>query len=406
MLDRLKDLRRQMGGTFWLALVLVVLVLVLIAVGMCRLVGMLGGRAVSEVTPAAPTPAGVAVESRPMEVPVEGTAVGIDPAWQRIGPGTTTELTIRIENAVRLYGAEVHLAFDPASLEVQDADPDADGIQLQPGDFPKPDFVVRNQADNVMGTIDYAISQMAPREPIDGSGVLAKITVKTKGEGSSWLAFTEAKLANPDGQQIPAEVLNGEIVVAVGAVSVQPTPAVEESPTATPIVLATPFQTPAPTIVPGVPAATPSPTEPSVLATAVPTVTPSPTPVQAEPTATPPPPAVTGGCYYIVRRGDTVFSIARRFGTTISAIAQANSLANPRYILAGQRLIIPGVYSACAPSYAVPGAKVYIVQRGDTMYSIARRYHTTVWAIARANGIANPSHIWVGQRLVIPAGCW
>jgi LysM repeat protein len=415
VLDRLKALQEQMGCTFWVALALIAVVLILIALGIGRLVWtLIGETKPEEVAPAGPTPSGI-VESRPMEVAAGVTVVGIDPAWQRIGPEGTTEVAIRVENVTRLYGAEVHLTFDPNYLEIQDADPDKSGVQLQTGSFPAPDFVVQNQADNVQGTIDYAVSQLAPREPIDGGGILATITVKTKGEGSSWLAFTSAKLANPDGQQIPAETLDGEVAIAVGALSVQPTatvtepeitPTVEGPPTETPVVIATPVPTQAPTAAPGVPTAGPSPTETPLSATPEPTVGPSPTPFRMEPTATPPPPGVTGGCYYVVQRGDTLFSIARRFGTTIAAIAQANGLSNPRYIRAGQRLLIPGAYPACVPPSTVPGATVYIVRRGDTLYSIARRYHTTVAAIAWANGIANPNHIWVGQRLIIPAGYW
>jgi len=415
VLDRLKALQEQMGCTFWVALALIAVVLILIALGIGRLVWtLIGETKPEEVAPAGPTPSGI-VESRPMEVAAGVTVVGIDPAWQRIGSEGTTEVAIRVENVTRLYGAEVHLTFDPNYLEIQDADPDKSGVQLQMGSFPAPDFVVQNQADNVQGTIDYAVSQLAPREPIDGGGILATITVKTKGEGSSWLAFTSAKLANPDGQQIPAETLAGEVAIAVGALSVQPTatvagpeitPTVEGPPTETPVVIATPLLTQSPTAAPGVPTAGPSPTETPLSATPEPTVGPSPTPFQMEPTATPPPSAVTGGCYYVVQRGDTLFSIARRFGTTIGAIAQANGLSNPRYIRAGQRLIIPGAYPACVPPSTVPGATVYIVRRGDTLYSIARRYHTTVAAIAWANGIANPHRIWVGQRLIIPASYW
>jgi len=394
----LKELKEQMGYSFWVALALIAVVLILIALGIGRLVWTLVGGVTPEVTPAGPTPSGV-VESRPMEVPAGVTVVGVDPAWQRIGPAGTTEVAIRIESVTRLYGVEVHLTFDPNYLEIQDADPDKPGVQLQTGSFPAPDFVVQNQADNVQGTIDYAVSQLAPREPVDGGGVLATITVKARGEGTSRLAFTGAKLANPDGQQIPAQTLDGEIVVAVGALSVQPTPTVEGPPTETPVVIATPLPTQVPTAVP-------SPTETPLSAPVEPTVAPSPTPVRMEPIAMPPPPAVTGGYYYVVRRGDTLFSIARRFGTTIGAIAQANGLPNPRYIRAGQRLIIPGAYPAWAPPSAAPGATVYIVRRGDTLYSIARRYHTTVAAIAWANGIANPHRIWVGQRLVIPTSYW
>ena len=405
MLDRLKALKKQMGCTFWVALVLIAAVLILIAVGIVRLVWPLAGGGAPEVVPTIPALPGVGVESRPMEVPAGVAVIGMDPAWQRIGPGGTTEVAIRIENVTRLYGAEVHLAFDPNYLEIQDADPEKPGVQIQAGTFPAPDFVVQNQVDNVQGTLDYAITQMAPRPPIDGGGVLATITVKTKGEGTSRFAFTGVKLANPDGEQIPVETLGGEIVAVVGAVSVPPTPAIEGPPTATPIVLATPLPTPELTVVL-------SPTEATPTATVEPTGPPSPTapvsptPVQVTPAATPPPPTVIGGCYYVVCRGDTLFSIARRFGTTIAAIAQANGLSDPRYIRAGQRLLIPGACPACVPCPTTLGGTIYIVQRGDTLYSIARRYHTTVAAIAWANGIADPRRIWVGQRLVIPAGCW
>ncbi len=110
-----------------------------------------------------------------------------------------------------------------------------------------------------------------------------------------------------------------------------------------------------------------------------------------------PPPSA--GFYYTVRRGDTLYSIARRFGTTVTAIAQANGILNPAYIRVGQALFIP-TWPAWPPP--PPTGFYYTVRWGDTLYSIARRYGTTVWAIAQANGIANPSLIRAGQRLFIP----
>jgi LysM repeat protein len=101
--------------------------------------------------------------------------------------------------------------------------------------------------------------------------------------------------------------------------------------------------------------------------------------------------------YYTVQRGDTLYSIARRYGTTVQAIAQANGILNPAYIYAGQVLCIP---SGGAPPPVTGG--YYTVQRGDTLYSIARRYGTSVWAIAMANNISNPSLIYPGQALLIP----
>jgi LysM repeat protein len=112
------------------------------------------------------------------------------------------------------------------------------------------------------------------------------------------------------------------------------------------------------------------------------------------------------GSVHVVCRGETMYSIARRYGTTVWAIASANGIANPNYIWAGQRLKIPcggyyGGYYPPKPPVKTCGA-VHVVCRGETMYSIARRYGTSIWAIASANGIGNPNLIWVGQRLRIP----
>jgi hypothetical protein len=148
----------------------------------------------------------------------EGAMVRLEPLPGQEGAGAIA-MAIHIENATRLYGAEVHLAFDPARLEVQDADPDTEGVQIQAGDFPSPDFVVQNQADNVKGTIDYAATQLAPREAVDGSGILATVTIKGKDKGTSSLTFVGAKLADPDGQEIPSQTVDGRVEIAATAVS-------------------------------------------------------------------------------------------------------------------------------------------------------------------------------------------
>jgi putative chitinase len=101
--------------------------------------------------------------------------------------------------------------------------------------------------------------------------------------------------------------------------------------------------------------------------------------------------------YHVVRWGETLTRIARRYGTSIWAIAQANGIWNVNYIRAGQVLVIPGWVPAPGP-----GPAYYIVQRGDTLSAIAWRFGTTVWAVAQANGIWNPHLIYVGQRLYIP----
>lgn len=93
---------------------------------------------------------------------------------------------------------------------------------------------------------------------------------------------------------------------------------------------------------------------------------------------------------YTVQPGDTLFSIAQRFGSTVEAIAAANNISDPTQIPVGLELIIPS------------SETTYTVQPGDTLFSIAQRFGTTVEAIAERNNIADPAIISVGQELVIP----
>jgi LysM repeat protein len=112
---------------------------------------------------------------------------------------------------------------------------------------------------------------------------------------------------------------------------------------------------------------------------------------------------------YVVQPGDTLGSIAARFGVSANALANANGITNPDRIYVGQNLTIPGKSGSTnqpaapnPPSTAQttsPAGGTYIVQRGDTLAKIAARYGTTVQNLMRLNGITNPDRIWVGQRL-------
>jgi LysM repeat protein len=89
------------------------------------------------------------------------------------------------------------------------------------------------------------------------------------------------------------------------------------------------------------------------------------------------------------------------YGTTTTAIAQANNLANPSLIRTGQRLVIPGVSGPVSGSTST-GSRTYIVQRGDNLSRIAAKYGVTVDAIVKANNLKNASLIYAGQKLIIP----
>ena len=128
-------------------------------------------------------------------------------------------------------------------------------------------------------------------------------------------------------------------------------------------------------------------------------------------------PTATSGTY-TVQYGDNLSSIAYRHGVTVQALASANNIYNYNLIHRGQVLVIPGTGTppasnpsdssdssdSSAPSDSSSASSVHVVQRGENLYGIARRYGTTVQALAAANGISATSWIYTGQRLTIPGG--
>ena len=114
------------------------------------------------------------------------------------------------------------------------------------------------------------------------------------------------------------------------------------------------------------------------------------------------------GQFYVVQRGDTLYSIAARFGTNVWTIAQANGILNPSLIFVGQALAIPTfgpqppVFPVAQPQLPVGGPVCHIVRFGENLIGIARMYGVSSWAIAQANGLMNPNYIYAGQRLLIP----
>jgi lysozyme len=111
--------------------------------------------------------------------------------------------------------------------------------------------------------------------------------------------------------------------------------------------------------------------------------------------------AASGGNYHRVRYGETLYSIARHYGVSVDAIADANNIYNPNWIYAGQVLHIP-YYK----DYGYDGYKGnrHVVRYGETLTSIGYRYGLDPWTIAKANKIYNLNHIYAGQVLRIPSG--
>ena len=180
-------------------------------------------------------------------------------------------------------------------------------------------------------------------------------------EGSlHYLRFNVANLRDPEGEPLPPlEPIDG--LVAIGAGDAASAPTTEAAPAEAP------------------PATTPSASTPAAA-----TETPPPVPTS---------PPSAGGIYHTVQRGENLYRISLRYGTTVNAIVAANNLPDSNSVKAGQVLLIPVASSA--------GAASYVVQPGDTLYSIARRFGKTVETLAALNGLAPPYTIKVGQTLVI-----
>lgn len=124
--------------------------------------------------------------------------------------------------------------------------------------------------------------------------------------------------------------------------------------------------------------------------------------IPQEPTPTPTP---QGRRTHLIRPGETLTTIALRYGVSVNALMEANSLTNSDFLSTGQELIIPDEPTATPGPTATPtpqGQRIHRVQSGESLISIALRYDAPLTDLMRVNGLDNFDIIRVGQELIIP----
>lgn len=104
------------------------------------------------------------------------------------------------------------------------------------------------------------------------------------------------------------------------------------------------------------------------------------------------PTPILGSFNYTVRPGDTLYGIAHTYNTTVSILLKFNYIPNPNLIYPGRVIVIP---------ISPPEAIIYTVKPGDTLYAIAKKYGTFVKNLVDFNYLDNPNLIYPGQQLVV-----
>jgi len=104
---------------------------------------------------------------------------------------------------------------------------------------------------------------------------------------------------------------------------------------------------------------------------------------------------------HTVKSGDTLWSVSRKYGVTVPALASANGLSNNAGLVIGARLDIPGSGAGTRVASAEPGRMTYQVKRGDTLSEIADKFNVSVRELMTWNRLRQSSSLRTGQRLVL-----
>lgn len=109
---------------------------------------------------------------------------------------------IRVRDVSNFYSLSLQLQYNPTLVQVTDAEATQAGIQIQTGQAPMPDYIVRNQVDPTTGQIDYVVTQLAPRNAFQGDGLVATIAFDQPINDYKMVSVTAARLVDQNGRQL------------------------------------------------------------------------------------------------------------------------------------------------------------------------------------------------------------
>ncbi len=138
-------------------------------------------------------------------------ALGFWPGFTFLPVGHTAEVQVRATSFVGLYGCEVEVQYDPTALEIQDADPNTEGIQVRVGDVFSAGrvFVALNAVDPQEGVVRFAATLLEPEPPIHGSATLFYVRFKALRPGPTLIRFGQVILVDRGAQTIDARLVDG-----------------------------------------------------------------------------------------------------------------------------------------------------------------------------------------------------
>jgi len=192
----------------------------------------------------------------------DGTAQGGVFEDYEVSPGERVEVPVEIRDVTDLYAVDLAIRFDPEVIQIEDANPNLDGVQPALGTFLDAGLTLFNEVDNDEGLVRFVMSQVNPSEPKSGEGVLIVLYVVGVEEGESNLEVTTLELSDRFGEGIPVEEVDGSVTVSEEAPPVQSTTIPVQDPTGiVQVPTQAPTATPTATLVPPTPTPTSIPTE-------------------------------------------------------------------------------------------------------------------------------------------------